>query len=343
VASLTIQVNGRWLHVDTLFGDIEMSTVWPGGSDELSWAMGTTAPYPFFGAELVTACLGPVPVWAGQMLEPDPSQDRIVAQGAWHEGDGFAALDGSGNATAVPDTAIDQAIIRGLRWTRPTSVSNVAVDLDVSQGPVTLNELLDAWSEQSGLRWGVDPTRVVVTKADDTTPTYMTLPLDDGLGYARDTYASTLIGRYQTSTGYATATRTNAVAEAAHGHVESVIDLTPRGVLTSTKANTILDNLLALGRAVPQWTTGIDLTYGELLMYGGAPLALEAASAGHVLRVRSGFDLAWRLQSQLYLDIPIGRTQLSDGVLTLQPSDVAARSLTDVLTKALNKKKRRNG
>lgn len=334
---LQVTVAGRWIALECLYGDVEVSTVWPGGSDELSWALGTPPAHRFTGGEPVVAWYGPVPVWAGSLLEPDPSQDRTVAQGAWREADSPPALDGSGNATTVPNTAVDQAISRGLNWTRPTSISGTAVDLDVSQGPVTVGALLDSWSEQSGQRWGVNARREIVTKADDTTPTYQTLPLVGGLGYTRDTYASTLVGRYQTSGGYATATRTDSVAEAAHGHVEAIVDLTPRGVLTATKANNILDNLLALGRAVPAWTTGIELTYGEILTDTGVPVALETVAAGTVLRIPGGFELAQRLNGQMFLDVPIGRTALAGGVLTIQPAQLATRSLTDLLTAALTR------
>ena len=74
-----------------------------------------------------------------------------------------------------------------------------------------------------------------------------------------------------------------------------------------------------------------------MLTANGTATALEAVTAGTVLRVPSGFDLAWRLQGQMYLDVPIGRTSLSGGLLTLQPLDVAPRNLTDVLTAALTK------
>jgi hypothetical protein len=334
---LEVTIGGRWIGLECLYGDVEQSTVWPGGSDELSWALGTQPAHRFTGGELVVGYYGPLPVWAGSLLEPDPSQDRVIAQGAWREADEYAALDGSGNATTIPNTAVDQAIIRTLAWTRPTTISGSAVDLDVSQGPVMVGALLDSWSEQSGQRWGVNPGREVVTKADDTTPTFQTLPLDGGLGYTRDTYASTLVGRYYNGATYATTTRTDSVAEAAHGHMEAIVDLTPRGTLTLAKANTILDNLLALGRAIPSWTTGIQLTYGELLTDTGVPVALETVAAGTILRIPGGFELAQRLNGQMYLDVPIGRTQLAGGVLTIQPADVAVRSLTDLFTAALTR------
>jgi hypothetical protein len=337
--SLQIRVGGRWLSVDALYGDVAMSTVWPGGSDELTWSMGSRPLRKFRGRELVQAYRGPVCVWCGVLNEPDPSQDQQAARGLWRRGDDFEALDGAGNATTVPDTAVDQAIIRGLEWTRPASISNTAVDYDITQGPVTLSVLLDAWATANGKRWWVTPAGELLGVVDDTTPTWQTFPLDTGLGYALDNYASTLVGRYQTSTGYATSIRTNTQAETDHGHQEQVVDLTPRGVLTATKANTVLDNLLALGRAVPAYTTGIDAAYGEILTRGGTPVAPESVYAGPLVRVHGGIDLVQRKNSALYLDVQIGRTQLAGGELTISPMQLTGDTLADQLTKAVTKRK----
>lgn len=326
-------VNGRFLTFTSFPGDIEMSTVWPGGSDQLSWTENSRSSQRFSGGELAEGMFGPVPVWAGNLTEPDPSQDQLSAQGAWREADNYVALDGSGNATKVPDTAVDQAISRGLHWTRPASISSTAVDIDVSQGPVTVGSLLDSWTNQSGQRWGVNVWRQVYAKADDTAPTYQMYPLNGGLGFDLTNYSDTLVGRYFNGTSYLTTTRTAAVS---HGHKETIVDLTPRGTLTLAKANAILDNLLSLGVAVPAWTTGIEMAYGELLNSGGVPVALETVQAGKLLRIHGGFELAQRLNGALYIDILIGRTQLAEGLVTISPMQLAGDTLADLLVKALN-------
>jgi hypothetical protein len=208
-----------------------------------------------------------------------------------------------------------------------------------SQGPVSLSTLLDAWAIANGQRWWVTPAGELLGVADDTAPTWQTFPLDTGLGYALDHYASTLVGRYQTSTGYATSIRTNTAAETDHGHQEQDVDLTPRGVLTATKANTVLDNLLALGAAVPAYTTGIDAAYGEVLTRGGTPVAPELVYSGPLVRVHGGVDLAQRKNSALYLDVQVGRTQLADGVLTISPMQLTGDTLLDQLTAAVTRRK----
>lgn len=337
---LEIMVNGHWLSMESRPGDLSFSTIWPGGSDQLSWTPNTALTRRLTGGEDVRAYYGGVPVFAGDLSEPDASQDQLNAIGAFRAGAGYPALDGSGNATKTPDVGIDQAISRGLDWSRPNSIRSTALTtLDTSQGPLSVGELLDQWAEGNTIRWGVDPYRTVYAQTDPTVPSFQTLPLDGGLGYALDGYASTLIGRYldsSTST-YKTVTVTDPVAEATHGHVEDVVNLTVRGAITSTAATNILTSLLALGRAVPAWTADIELSYGDVLNMGAVPVALETVAAGDVLRVNGGYDLAQRLNGAMYLDVLIGRTELSGGTLTVQPFNLAVGTLEDAIAAALSK------
>lgn len=335
---LEITIDGRWISQVAPYGDINMSTIWPGGSDQLSWTPGTPRGWRFKGGTIVKAWYGPVCVWSGTLNEPDPSQEDMAAQGLYRLADNYFALDGSGNATTVPNTAIDTAIAAGLPWTRPASVSSSAVLYDISGGPAKLSELLDAYATQNNESWGVTPQGAVYRKTAPTTPSFATMPLSGGLGYALDNFASTLRGRYFNGTSYATATVTNTTAQAQHGHVEAVVDLTPRGTLTLAQAQNILSSLLALTYANPSWTSDIELAYGELLSLGGTALALETATAGTLMRVPGGYDLTHRQNALLYTDVPIGRTQLAGGTLTLSPAKLVTDNLADILTAAVNKK-----
>lgn len=329
-ANLEITVAGRWLSTKAFLGDVSMSTIWPGGSDEVTWAPAVVPARRFAGGEDVRVYYGGLLVWAGKLVEPDPSQEQLTATGAFREGEHFAALDNTGAAEKAPDTAIDQAIIRGLNWTRPASIQSTAVGIDLTQGPVSVSTLLDTQTNGQTTRWGVDPLRQVYIAVDPTTPSYQTLPLAGGLGYALDNYASTLIGRYLDSATSTYKTRTISVAPD-HGYVESIVDLTPRGSRTSTQADDILTNMLAKDRGIPQWTQGVEVVYGELLNMGGTPIALETVAAGEMLRVNGGFELAQRLNGAMYIDMVIGRTQLADGTLTISPIQLASRNLVNAL------------
>lgn len=330
--NIGVTVGGRWVALDAFYGDVELSTG-VNGPDQLTWTPGGVPTRRYTGGSLVVghAPDSPVSVFAGTLTEPDPSQDQMTADGAWKAGGDWLALDGSGNATKIPDTAIDRAIGDGLAWIRPASISSSAVDIDTTQGPVTLGALLDAWATAAGKQWVVNARREILAVTPPTTPTWQTFPLDGGLGYDRTNYASTLVGLWFDGTTYQKTIVTDPVALANHGPKEVPVSLIERGTLTSLKATTILTNLLALGMATPAWTQGIALSYGELLTMGGVAAALESVSAGGapLLRVHGGFELAQRLNGRMYLDVPIGRTSLSGGPLTMQPAEIATKNLAD--------------
>jgi hypothetical protein len=286
---LEINVGGRWLSMESFYGDVAMSTVWPGGSDELSWTPQVRPLRRFSGGEDVIGYFGGVPVWRGHLLEPDPSQDQLTATGA------------SARPTTTPRSTprVPSPRSRIPPSTRPSS----GAELDAAQldpvdhrqlrhhhGPVSVGALLDVMTSAQTQRWGVDPYRQPYTAADPTGPSYQTLPIAGGLGYALDDYASTLIGRYldSTTSTYKTRTITDTVAEAQHGHVERIVDLTFRGARSAAQVDTDLTNMLTLGRSTPQWTQSIEVVYGELLSWAGCrsrwrpwrPVSCSGCTAG---------------------------------------------------------------
>lgn len=342
-ASLEVVVGGRWLSLSCLYGIDEMSTVWPGGSDQLTWTPHTNPARRFTGGEIVQVFYGGVCVWSGNLVEPDASLGQLTAVGAFYLGQKYVALNGSGNATDIPDVAIDQAIADGLTWIHPVSIRSTSIAIDITGGPVRLGgsdtDLLDTFASANNLRWGVSPSRQVFTAADDTAPIYQTLPMAGGLGYALDNYVSTLVGRYvNLSSAFTTAIVTDSVAEILHGPAQDIVDLTPRGPISAATASSILTTLLAQGRGRPQWTEPITLTYGEILTMGGTPVALETVAAGRLLRVHGGYELAQRGNGQMFIDVPIGRTSLAGGVLTVTPQQVVVKTLADLAQAALSKR-----
>lgn len=337
--SLEIVIAGRWLSLSTQYGIDEMSTVWPGGSDQVSWTPQTNPALRFTGGEQVDVYYGGDCVWSGNLSEPDASQEQLTAVGAWYLAQKYVALDGSGDATAEPDTAIDQGIVRGLTWTRPVSIDSSDVAIDISQGPVLLSTLLDTFADANNVRWGVTANRQVSAIGDDTVPTYQTLPMAGGLGYALDNYASTLIGRHLNLSGvFVTSVVTDTAAEALHGHAEDVIDMTPLGEISGVTASAILTNILAKGRSTPQWTEPIILSYGDILNMGGNPVALETVAAGRLLRVRGSYELSQRRNGHAFVDVPMGRTSLAGGVLTVTPAQTTVRTIADLAQAAVSRK-----
>ena len=56
--------------------------------------------------------------------EPDPDEWQFEARGLYTRGNDFLAFDGSLSRLVESNVAVDQAIARGLEWTRPASILN---------------------------------------------------------------------------------------------------------------------------------------------------------------------------------------------------------------------------
>ena len=92
---------------------------------------------------------------------------------------------------------------------------------------------------------------------------------------------NTIVIRYQVSadnTGssgnaatYSTVTATNAASVAAHGTIETYLDLSDAGVLSSSAAKQVGTNILAIYQRA-SFTEAITGHYGDLMTMGGVPI-----------------------------------------------------------------------
>jgi hypothetical protein len=189
---------------------------------------------------------------------------QFVAAGIGRDVEGensFYAADGSENATTVPTTAVDKAIVDGWRiGGRDASVTSTSPSaLATSENLNTVGALLSAAAQAAGQRWGVKNDNLLYFMSDPTTPTYQTTPNAAALGVADDDYASTVKGRYlDSSTGtYLTRIATNATAATQYGVRQYMVDFTDRGAVTSTVAQGWADQVLALLKGRLGWTNGL--------------------------------------------------------------------------------------
>jgi hypothetical protein len=210
----------------------------------------------------------------------DPWQFTATGIGREVEGsDSFYAADGSGNATTIPSTAVAQAItdgwrIAGAAASVPSSAPSTPT---VSEGLNTVAALLGASATVNGQRWGVGQDNVLAFTADPTTPTYQITPAAVALGTSDDNYASTVKVRYLDSTTgtYLTRTATNANVAARFGVKQYMVDVTDQGAMSSTTAQSIADQTLALAKGRLSWTNNLTVTSNELLTMGGVPASLS--------------------------------------------------------------------
>lgn len=321
--------------------DLKWSHAANGGCEQTSWSMNLppTFTHPnFTGGAIVKIKLGPTNLFQGVLNEPDKNADgwSMSAAGLASAATGYLCLDSAGNTTSTPDVAIDQAIARGLPWTKPTSLSNVPYAASDNTVAVNkLSDLLDTWALSQGKRWGVDADGVVYAVADPTTPTWYINAGAGTIGLADDDYASNLYGRYKSGpTSYATATASDATA-AATNRREEAVDLTPLGLITNAKATAVLNGMLANGKARYAWTSALTLGRWQITTPGGQPACLSFMKAGDMARI---FGLTNEQGSPTpYVDFVIGRTEYEAGTdtITVSPVNLAARNLGDVLAVAV--------
>lgn len=335
---LAVRVAGVWLRAIGAWSDLTMSHAWPHGSDQLTWTMRTGLRHPALTRGALVECYdGGVRVWLGRLGQPGASGE-LAATGLWNEASGVLAVNGSGAATNVVDTAIDAALPAGrgaVSWTRPASLS--ATSWGTAAEPMTLLDLIDKRMAGLGLRWYVDVNGAVRSATDPTTPAYYVpqAAAAYGLTLVDDSYYSHLTGTYLVSTPpdvFATVTVGDTAAATRWGRREAMVDLTPMGVISSGTATTEITNRLAQSGARLGFGESLNLGHGQITTPGGTAVSLATPRAGEMVRLM-GVTSATGLP---YTDIVIGRSSYKDGDATVQlsPVDLAARNLSDVLTVA---------
>lgn len=337
----SLRIDGVWATGIAAWGGLEWVTKSQGGMHEITWSMDTdtTFRHPALRTGvLVEVFDGPARIGAGTLQEPDVASGSFVAMGLYRSAERFLCLDGSGNGTSIPNTAIDQAIVRGLPWKRRQSffASRFTPDGATDNPAATnyLNTLLDGVADQFTTYWLIDRDGYVLTRVADTEPTWLLPPGLTDLGVAEDEYASDLYGRRLGTGGtFAVNTRGDAKARAAFGRREAAVDLTPLGIITQAKAEAILDGMLAKGKARPAFTESVEVSSSQLLSIGGVPADLSMVEAGQVVRSYGFFDDIAQLDGRTYLDWLIGETKYADGsdTIMLSPQGLAPRDLAAVL------------
>lgn len=334
------------------WGDLSYTTRWGDGASGMFEASFTMTLPPGFSdpllrrGTLVELMDGPYRVGSPFiMTEPavgsgleDPWQITCTGVGREVEGENsFYAADGSGNATTVPTTAVDQAITDGWRiGGRDASVTSTSpAALATSENLNTVGELLSAAAQAAGKRWLVKQDNLLYFVADPTTPTWQVTPGVAALGVADDDYASTVKGRYLDSTTgtYLTRTATNAPTAAQYGVRQYMLDFTDRGAVSSSTAQGWTDQTLALLKGRLGWTNGLTLTSNQLLSMGGVPAELSMVEAGQMLRINGIYNDLLAYNGQMWLDIIIGETRYTDGAESIQvnPLGLAARDLAAII------------
>lgn len=321
---------GIWLRIDG-YPATEIAAHTPptwetladGGCGEASWQFAATARLQhqvLRNNALVQIMLGPVPVYSGVMTEPDRTTGECHAFGLSSALHRYVALDGG--TTRDMGVSIARAISLGWPGSNPTPISGTAAG-DATGNPVKVGTLLDDYAEETGQRWGTDGFGALYMRADPTIPSWLATPDAAAFGITDESSPTSLVGRYDTGAGYAN------TANVGTGGLEDVVDLTGRGVLTSTEAETILAGMLVRQGEV-SWTNGATLQREQIATFGGTPAGLATVRAGQMIRAH-GFSYGVFGKAP-WLDVVIGKTRYTAGedVIYVEPTNKAPRLAAEV-------------
>lgn len=310
------------------------------GSESVSWSMPPRIALLRGGRRMVEVDDQGLTIWSGMLDEPKDTSGSYTATGLSSEAYHYPALNGSGLPTTVPNTAIDEAVTRGLPWTRVQSFDAAALSSDLQGEHPDLGTLLDAWTAKQDEQWRVsDRGGYVEHYTRPTTPTWVLAP-GFTLGTESSEYVSHLAGirldvlTVTTPSGSASTRRVVAVpevgdtdAEAKWGYRSDVVDLTELGVISEAFAQSILNGIRKRGRPRFGWTGSLLIHPGQLFGPYGAPARLSMVRGGDVVRMTRFFDDTQDFPNHLYADLWVDRVVLrpGDDTVEIQPVGMNAR------------------
>lgn len=333
-----VWIDGWWLSSIAPWGDLKTSTRlvgdWQASFSIIRTPRQKMLRHPAFvyGAE-VRVMLGPVRSWVGFLTEPDWDSGELVALGAPREAEGALALTATGQTTTKPNTAVDQAITRGaLNWTRGDDFGSTAIgESDQTADIKSVARLLDAWADEDGNgQWRVGRDRVLRAVADDETdPDWFITPGSGELGAADDERIDRVFVRYFDSAD-STYRTTSYPAATPAGGIERGADITGRGPITATKADSIALGIWTKMQGRSGWTNGLTVNRSQVTTPGGIAANLGLIKAGDSMRLLGVPDPRGLAH---HIDVVIGETDYDwkAGEIQLNPVGLAARTFEAVL------------
>lgn len=281
------------------------TTAVPGGDTTCTLSLGLPVdadPYALTVGRMLEVRDGTRLVWAGTLNDPQRGTPWTVSgTGLSALAAGYEALDASGNLTTNPNTAVDQAISRGLQWHRPADLPTPTVTVPATD----LGSLLDAVALASSTSWTVaaDGELSMLEVASPTTADYILDASTTPGGRTVDGFYTDLWAKYQPPVSVTDPT-THAVSIVAgpvtliaadknpapdaprpFGRREGIYDTTPGGPMNASDAQAMADGALALVQPRANFTGSLPVVPGALLTLGGMPARLAQVRAGQVVRL----------------------------------------------------------
>ena len=298
--------SSSWQYLGTLgaVSALTYSYVCPGGSDQLTCTVMIPATYRnqmLNPGWQVRVTRGGHQVWSGKLDEPvyGSSGVQLTAVGDGNRGTDFAAVYSGTWPAGIPDDPVNEAIARGLPWHNPGigSPSGIWTGQEVDSGSSTITDLLNLVCTRGGLTWyaSSQPGGSIGTDLSVfplPTTVNRLLIVTDPVARTLGGDINTIFIRYEISDGVAAGTTatygltsvTNAQSVAAHGVIETYMDLSSAGVMSAGAAQAVGNNVLQVYQRA-SFAGPFTASYGQLLNAGGAPVDPGTDQAGTVVRL----------------------------------------------------------
>jgi hypothetical protein len=219
-------------------------------------------------------------------------------------------------------------------WTLPFAIS--ATNVGEDDPALTVNQLLDRYSDSTGVQWSVTPAGELITEAAPTSPRWGLVVSEGDLWTVDDSsYVTHLnvvyIGTGPVFTDLEVTTSDSVSAASIWGRVEKTLDLTDQGILTAGQAQAYGEAVL--GRTGPrlQLTDPITLAMGALRTIGDTVATRWAAvRAGQMIRLWGVPDRS-KASPTLHTDMVFGRVERTASTLTLTPYGASTQTFEDIV------------
>lgn len=316
---------GGRIYLDSLgyISGLTWSHTWPGGPSSLAVNLQTAydlqSPGLLAGRRIIILS-GGTTVWRGTMDPPKRGNPWTVsAVGIGAAAKTFAAIYGGG---VFADSVVDNAISRGMPWTRPNSLGGPSSAL--STGTEQVDAALTGVAQTLGQVWAVTPNGVVSMAAPPTAPPTYILATGEAIEGSLLGYFTQVCAIYLSGSTPSAVTVTDPIAAARYGYIEppQALDLTGYGSISSGSATVLATNYLSLNSSRLRTTTPLAVSQGQLMSPAGTPFDLAMVQAGCLVRLQQTVIGSETLASPTNpLDLLIGETSYDadTDTLTLTP------------------------
>lgn len=287
-------------------------------------------------------------IWGGRINDMDWDAGHFSAEGYHRETEGAACLNAAGRPTSETDTAVDQAIARGViscrridTWgTGATTMADGDATHDDPEG-MTLDALLDSRSAEIDCEWRVDAHRRLEQYTDDDAVKWVVPPGVVSMGTATDDRIDRVLLSYRDSGDSDLRRMTGYPGSTPVGGVEAVASVTKTRSITSARADAYAETIyrrMGLGR--DGWTNGVTLGPGQLLTPGGQYAHPSHPRSGDKVRLLGIPDPRDGVIGDLTFRIDTAAWDVTARTLQLNPVGMADRSFESIARRVLPKPKK---